>query len=316
VSVSLPPETEALLRRLEYIVRVKLDGLLQGNYLGLVPGPGTEPGESRAYTPGDDVRRMDWPVTARTMTPHVRQSIVDRELETWLVIDLTPSLDLGTGRLEKRDLVLAAATAISHLSAKSGNRLGAIVSTGDRIVRIPARGGTNHARQLLRQIAGIERGQPGSGIAGSPLGIALEQLRRPVRRRGMVVVVSDFIGDPAWQRALRALGNRHELLAVEIVDPLDLELPAAGLLTFMDAETGGQLEVQTADPKVRARYAAAAAGQRAEIATVLRRAGAAHLRLRTDSDWISDIVTFVTGRRRGVRSHAVTAPSTRVGAGR
>ena len=297
------PETETVLRRLEYAVRNKLDGLLLGSYLGLVPGPGSDPGESRQYYPGDDVRRMDWPVTARTMTPHVRQTVVDRELETWLVVDLSASLDFGTVNTEKRELVFAAATAITHLTAKSGNRIGAVVTTGENTYRIPAAAGTNHARYLMRRLASTPRA---SGSRPDDLTLALEQIRRPPRRRGMVVVISDFLSDPGWERPLRGLGDRHELLGIEILDPRELELPKAGLVTFADAETGDQLEVQTSDPDLRARYAAAAQDQRERIATTLRRAGADHLRLRTDSDWLSDMVRFVVTRRRGV---AVRPPS-------
>ncbi|MCW2538649.1 MAG: hypothetical protein JWN95_374 [Frankiales bacterium] len=293
----LPPQTEAMLRRLEYTVRNKLDGLLQGNYLGLVPGPGTEPGESRQYYPGDDVRRMDWPVTARTMTPHVRQTVADRELETWLAVDLSPSLDFGTVNVEKRDLVFAAAAAIIHLTSKSGNRIGAVVSTGHSSFRVPAVAGTNHARYLLRRIAATPRAERAEPNA---LGEILEQLRRPPRRRGMIVLLSDFLGNPDWERPLRGLGDRHEVLGIEIVDPRELALPAAGLVTFVDPESGEQLEVQTSDAALRLRYAQAAQQQRDQIASTLRRAGADHLRLSTDSDWISDIVRFVVTRRRGI----------------
>ncbi|MDQ2838059.1 MAG: DUF58 domain-containing protein [Actinomycetota bacterium] len=296
-------QTEAVLRRLEYVVRNKLDGLLLGSYLGLVPGPGSDPGESRQYYPGDDVRRMDWPVTARTLVPHVRQTVADRELETWLVVDLSPSLDFGTVNTEKRELVFAAATAISHLTTKAGNRIGAIVTNGERSYRIPAVGGTNHARYLMRKLAATERA---GGSRGGDLARALEQVRRPQRRRGMVVVISDFLGDPDWERPLRGLGDRHELLGVEILDPRELDLPSAGLVTFVDPESGEQLEVQTSDTALRARYAAAARQQRSDIASMLRRAGADHLRLRTDSDWLSDVVRFVVTRRRGV---AVRPPS-------
>jgi len=296
-------QVEAVLRRLEYTVRNKLDGLLLGSYLGLVPGPGSEAGESRQYYPGDDVRRMDWPVTARTMTPHVRQTVADRELETWLVIDLSPSLDFGTVNTQKRELVLAAATAVSHLTTRAGNRIGAIVNTGEQLIRIPAAGGTNHARHLLRKLAGTARAGRGQG---TELATALEQVRRPPRRRGMVVVISDFLGDAGWERPLRGLGDRHELLGIEILDPRELDLPAAGLVTFVDAESGEQVEVQTSDPQLRARYAAAARAQRADIASMLRRAGADHLQLRTDRDWLADTVRFVVTRRRGV---AVRPPS-------
>ncbi|MGX7679769.1 DUF58 domain-containing protein [Jatrophihabitans sp. DSM 45814] len=299
----LPPETEAVLRRLEYAVRNKLDGLLQGSYLGLIPGQGSEPAESRQYYPGDDVRRMDWPVTARTMTPHVRQTIADRELESWVVIDLSPSLDFGTVNIEKRDLVLAAATAVVHLTTKSGNRIGAIVTTGESTYRIPAQSGTNHARYLLRKVAGTPRANRSSI---SDLRDALEQVRRPPRRRGMVVVISDFLGETDWERPLRGLGDRHELLGIEIVDPREMDLPEAGLVTFVDPESGEQLEVQTSDPRLRFRYATAAREQRQQIASMLRRAGADHLQLRTDSDWLSDVAKFVITRRRGV---AVRPPS-------
>jgi uncharacterized protein (DUF58 family) len=293
----------ALLRRLELNVRNKLDGLLQGNYLGLVPGPGSEAGESRQYVPGDDVRRMDWAVTARTMTPHIRQTVADRELETWLVIDLSPSMDFGTGRTEKRELVLAAITAIVHLTVRGGNRVGAVVGNGEHSYVVPARAGRAHARHLIKRIAQTPRAEQ---AGGRDLAQLLESLRRPQRRRGLVAVVSDFlegaVGDaPApWERPLRALSDRHQLLGVEVLDPRELDLPAAGLVTFVDTETGRQLEVQTSDPRVRAQYAAAAGKQRERIAASLRHAGAAHLQLRTDRDWITDVVRFVIARRRFV----------------
>ena len=291
----VPAAGEPLLRRLELTVRNRLDGLLQGNYLGLLPGPGGEAGESRQYVPGDDVRRMDWAVTARTMTPHVRQTIADRELETWLVVDLSPSLDFGTALSEKRELVFAAITAVVHLTARGGNRVGAVVTTGERTIRIPAQAGRTHARSLIERIAAVPRAK--SGRRGD-LASALEQVRRPPRRRGLVAVVSDFLGDQDWERPLRALGHRHQLLGIEIVDPRELALPNAGLVTFVDPESGEQLEVQTANAAVRERYAAAAAVQRARIAAGLRHAGAGHLQLRTDRDWLSDVVRYVSANRR------------------
>jgi uncharacterized protein (DUF58 family) len=294
---------DALLRRLELAVRNKLDGLLQGNYLGLVPGPGSEAGESRPYVPGDDVRRMDWPVTARTTVPHIRQTIADRELETWLVVDLSPSMDFGTALTEKRELVLAAITTVVHLTVRGGNRVGAVVSNGQDSYLVPARAGRAHARHLVRRIATTPRvGSAG----GRELAALLESLRRPQRRRGLVAVVSDFLDgstgtDPLpWERPLRGLSERHQLLGIEVLDPRELELPAAGLVTFVDPETGRQLEVQTSDRRLRTQYAAAALQQRERIATGLRHAGAAHLQLRTDRDWISDVVRFVIARRKFV----------------
>jgi uncharacterized protein (DUF58 family) len=286
---------EPLLARLELTVRRRLDGLLQGNYLGLINGPGTESGESRPYYPGDDVRRMDWPVTARTQLAHVRQTVADRELETWLAVDLSPSLDFGTARSEKRELVLAAVTTVVQLTVRGGNRVGAVVTTGEQTYRIPARAGIAHARHLVKRIAETPRAASGQR---SELATALEQLRRPPRRRGLVAVVSDFIGPSDWERPLRSLGERHQLLAVEVLDPRELELPAAGLLTFLDPETGEQVEAQTSDAALRERYATAAAAQRVEIATSLRHAGAGHLQLRTDRDWVTDVVRYVLARRR------------------
>ena len=292
---------EPLLRRLELTVRHKLDGLLQGNYLGLIPGPGSDTGDSRVYVPGDDVRRMDWAVTARTQQAYVRQTVADRELETWLVVDLSPSLDFGTATSEKRELVLAGVTSVVHLTVRGGNRVGAIVTTGESTYRIPAHSGTVHARHLIKRIAQTPKAQrAGRG----DLAAALNQVRNPPRRRGLVAVISDFLGDADWERPLRSLSTRHQLLAIEVLDPRELELTAAGLVTFADPETGDQLEVQTSDSATRARYAAAAAGQRALIATMLRHAGAAHLQLRTDRDWISDVVRFVIARRNA--SAAVT----------
>ncbi|SNS83649.1 Protein of unknown function DUF58 [Geodermatophilus saharensis] len=286
---------DVLLQRLELTVRRRLDGLLQGDHLGLVPGSGSEAGDSRTYHPGDDVRRMDWPVTARTQVPHVRETIADRELETWAVVDLSASLDFGTGLCDKRDLAIAGLAAVSHLTVRGGNRLGAVVTTGERVDRYPAQAGRLAADRLLRGVVGTPRAATGRR---GDLAAALETLRRPPRRRGLVVVVSDFLGDLDWERPLRGLGARHELLGIEVVDPRELELPDVGLLTVRDPESGQTLEVPTGDPGFRARFAEGAAEQRRAIAAALRRAGAGHLQLRTDRDWLMDVVRFVADRRR------------------
>jgi uncharacterized protein (DUF58 family) len=287
--------TEVLLHRLELTVRRRLDGLLQGDHLGLVPGSGSEAGDSRTYHPGDDVRRMDWPVTARTQVPHVRETIADRELETWVVLDLSASLDFGTALCEKRDLAIAGLAAVSHLTVRGGNRLGAVVTTGERVDRYPAVSGRLAADRLLRAVVATPRA---AGGRRGDLAAALESLRRPPRRRGLVVVVSDFLGDPDWERPLRGLSARHELLAIEVVDPRELELADVGLLTVVDPETGQTLEVPTGKAEVRRRFAEGAAAQRREIAAGLRRAGAGHLRLQTDRDWLADVVRYVVDRRR------------------
>ncbi|GAA1788015.1 DUF58 domain-containing protein [Planosporangium flavigriseum] len=293
---------ELVLSRLQLLITRKLDGLLQGDYLGLLPGPGTEAGESREYRAGDDVRRMDWPVTARTQTPHVRRTVADRELETWLAVDLSASLDFGTAQCLKRDLAIAAAAAIAHLTVRGGNRIGAVVGTGDSRVRMPARPGRKEANGLLRQIA-----RTPSKAGRDDLGGLVDLLNRPPRRRGMAVVISDFLAPvESWARPLRKLAVRHDVLAVEIVDPRELDLPDVGVIAFVEPETGQMHEVQTADPRLRERYAAAAAAQRSTIAGAIRGAGAAHLRLRTDSDWLLDIVRFVAAQR-----HARTRGTTR-----
>jgi uncharacterized protein (DUF58 family) len=319
--------SEAVLSRLQLLVTRKLDGLLQGDYAGLLPGPGSEAGESREYRPGDDVRRMDWPVTARTTQPHVRRTVADRELETWLAVDLSASLEFGTAQWLKSDLVVAAATAMAHLTVRGGNRIGAVVGTGNGaapsapggwpwrrrtptipketaapIVRLPARPGRKEAQGLLRAIARTQI-RPGR----TDLGALIDMLNRPPRRRGVAVVVSDFLAPvDGWARPVRKLGVRHDVVAIEIVDPRELELPDVGVIALADPETGALHEVQTADPQLRRRYAEAAGEQRAAIARALRAAGAAHLRLRTDSDWLLDIVRFVAAQR-----HARTRGTTR-----
>ncbi|HTF54309.1 MAG TPA: DUF58 domain-containing protein [Pseudonocardia sp.] len=285
---------EAALRVLELTVRRRLDGLLQGNHIGLVPGPGSEPGDTRPYQPGDDVRRMDWAVTARTTEPHVRMTEADRELETWVVVDLSASLDFGTAGCEKRDLAVAATAAVAHLTSGGGNRIGAVVATGEHTSRIPARGGLMHARGLIRRVAQTPRAP--EGVRGD-LAEAIEQLRRPPRRRGLAVVVSDFLGEMDWERPLRALSARHDLLAVEVLDPRDLELPEVGTVVLADPETGRQREVDTT-PLLCREFAAAAAEHREQVAATLRRCGSAHLVLRTDRDWIADVVRFAVARKR------------------
>jgi uncharacterized protein (DUF58 family) len=282
------------LRLLELDVRRRLDGLLQGNHLGLVPGPGSEPGEARTYQPGDDVRRMDWAVTARTTVPHIRETVADRELETWIVADLSASLDFGTAACEKRDLVVAAVAAVAHLTGGGGNRIGAIIANGEKTVRVPARGGLAHARSLVRKVAETPRAPEGTR---GDLSDAMEQLRRPPRRRGLAVVISDFLGDIDWQRPLRGLSTRHELIAIEVLDPRDLDLPEVGTVVLADPESGRQREVH-ASALLRREFAAAAAEHRTAVASAVRGAGGGHLVLRTDSDWIADTVRFVVARKR------------------
>jgi uncharacterized protein (DUF58 family) len=281
-------------------VRRRLDGVLHGDHLGLIPGPGSEPGDAREYQPGDDVRQMDWSVTARTTHPHVRQSVADRELETWLIVDMSASLDFGTTGCEKRDLAVAAAAAITHLTSGGGNRIGAVIANGENVVRIPARGGRVHTQSMLRRIATTPHAA--DGVRGDLAG-AIDSLRRPQRRRGMAVVISDFLGPLDWERPMRAIAARHDLLAVEVLDPRDLTLPDVGDIVLHDPESGRTREFTTT-PQLRADFARAAADHRDDVERVLRQCNCPRMTLRTDGDWIADVVRFVSRRRHSIGSGA------------
>ena len=248
---------DATLARLQLVITRRLDGLLQGDYLGLLPGPGSEPGESREYRPGDDVRRMDWPVTARTTMPHVRQTIADRELETWLAVDLSASLDFGTAALPQ---------------ARPGHRRGGRRRPPDRARRQPDRRRRRQRRRAVVRLPARPGPQGGPGAAArhrpyavacpgrADLGALIDALNRPPRRRGLAAVISDFLAPPdQWARPLRKLAVRHDVLAIEILDPRELELPDVGVLAVADPETGVVHEMQTSDRRLRERYAAAAA---------------------------------------------------------
>ena len=292
-----------VLRRLELRVTRKLDGLLQGDYRGLIPGHGSEPGETRQYQPGDDVRRIDWNVTARTQTTHIRESIADRELETWLCVDQSASLDFGTTTMEKRDLALSAAAAIGFLTARVGNRLGAVLVEPSRVVEIPARQGRSHLMAILHRVQNAPRSE---GAADADLAKGIRRLMSPAHRRGLAVVVSDLLAPPGWDQEVARVAVRHDVLVIEVLDPRELELPDVGTLALVDPETGRLREVNTRRAKLRARYADAARDQRAANARAVRRAGADHLVLRTDRDWLFDIVQFAVLRRK--RMEAKVSP--------
>lgn len=286
--------SRSALSRLELLVTRRLDGVLNGDHRGLLPGPGTEPGEARAYEPGDDVRTMDWSVTARTTVPHIRQTIADRELETWIVVDLSPSIDVAGGYGAKRRLVEAAVATVGFLSATGGSRVGLVLTGAGRPRVLPATGGRDHVRRLLDEVsrAAVQTG-PGGGLDD-----ALIAVRRAARRHGLVVVVSDFLSEVRWERPLRVLGARHEFLAVHVADPLDIALPAVGSALLQDPATGEVLEVDV-DDALAADYRFAADAHRAEVHSALRRCGAPVLGLRTDRDWVRDVIDFVGVRRQG-----------------
>ena len=297
---ALPPPplaSAAAVRRLALSVSRRLDGLLQGDHLGYLPGPGTEPAEVRAYSPGDDVRRIDWAVTARTGQTAVRQAVAERELETTLLVDLTASMSFGTARTEKRDLAVALAAAVGHLASGPGDRLGALV-LADGMRRLPARSGPVAVPALLHVLLAT---RPVEG-AGPSLAQGLQALAAPPGRRGLLVVISDLVGPlddpPAWARPLRRLALHHDVVVAEVLDPRELSLPSVGTLRLVDPESGRALAVPTGDRRVRERYAEAAAARRAVNAAAVRSAGAGHLVVRTDRDWLPDLAAHLSARRR------------------
>ncbi len=286
-----------VLRRLELDITMRLDGLLQGDYRGLVPGHGSEPGETRRYEPGDDVRRIDWNVTARMLEPYIRQTIADRELETAVAIDLTPSLDFGTADSEKRDLVAAATAAIGFLTLRIGNRFGAELIRPNGIESIPAKQGRDHVLHIVEQVLTAPRGDHSEVTLAD--GIA--RLRGPHRRTGLRAVISDFIDESDWESEIKRVGIRNQVMAVEIVDPREMELPNVGSLAVVDPETGQRREIHTGSRRVRERFAEAALEQREEIAQTMRSTRTRHLQLSTDRDWLHDVVRFVATSGAQVR---------------
>lgn len=312
---------EHALRRLELQIVRRLEGYLHGEHLGLLPGPGTDLAEARYYLPGeDDVRRMDWAVSARTTIPHVRDVIADRELETWVVVDLSESMRFGTAAMEKRDLAVAAVATMGLLTFRVGDRFGGYVLRHGSVRRWPARSGRLALFGLLRSLLRSSSGN----AAGPSLSLAdvITMMARAQRKRGLRVVVSDFLdlsddlghldSAPVWERPMRELAARHQVIAVEILDPRELDLPNVGTVLIEDAESGEVRELNTGSRRVRERYAAAARLQRERSARALRRAGVAHLVLRTDRDWVADTARFALKHRRvAARLHAPPAGVTR-----
>ncbi len=295
--------TREVLRRLELDVTHRLDGLLQGNYRGLVSGLGSEPGDTRAYVPGDDVRRMDWNVTARVGEPHVRDSVADRELETSILVDISPSLDFGTALRTKAELALAAVAAIGLLTERAGNRLGAVVSDGSTVEEFKTGTGRRHLMALLLRLHTLtssEEPKPTSHDRAQTLADAMLRLTGQRHRGGLAVVISDLLADD-WHKPLKAVARKHETLVLEIVDPRELELPNVGVIELVDRETGAVREVDTRNRKLRDRYEEAGRARLAEHAGAIRSARADHLVLRTDRDWVIDLARFVDRRRRGRR---------------
>jgi uncharacterized protein (DUF58 family) len=287
---------ERRLRELELTVLRRVDGLLQGDFPGTVPGPGFERGEGHAYAPGDDVRRIDWKLTARAGAPYVRDTVADREVEVWIVLDCSPSLDFGTARTTKWELALGAVACMSFLTARSGGRVGTIVFGAGPVEIRPARPGLRAARSFLFELEAREHTRPRRDA--STLHDALQILPQLARRRGPVAVVSDFLTDVDFSAPLRIVRAHHDVLAFELVDPRELELPNLGPVIFRDPESGRSVEMPTSRAAFRKRYAELAASRRASVAARLRQSGCDHVVLSTDRDWVRDTASFLLRRRR------------------
>jgi uncharacterized protein (DUF58 family) len=289
------PLPDPLLRALELTIGRRVGGLLAGDYRSTLLGDGTELAQVRPYVAGDDVRMIDWNVTARTGEPHVRVQLAERVLVTWLVLDASPSMQFGTADRRKADVAEGVAIAVGHIATRRGNRLG-FVTFGDEHARtLPPRQGRSGMIGLLDALRQESTGN-GHGAVTTSLGAALRRTGSIARQRAIIVVVSDFRGPVDWRRPLVELAGRHEVVAVEIRDPREQELPNAGVLWLVDPETGRQVRADTRSEKLRARFAAAAAAERAEVARMLASAGARHVVLTTSGDWLRSLAVFL---RRG-----------------
>jgi uncharacterized protein (DUF58 family) len=296
---------EQVLRRLEWKVIRRLDGLLQGDYRTLLRGTGLDLADLREYQLHDDVRHIDWNVTARMQVPHVRVFTEDREMSAWFLVDLSPSVDFGSGELRKRNISAEFVAVIARLLTRHGNRVGAMLyGTGVDTV-IPTRTGRRHVLHLLHSMqdrSAIHEGGP------TRLDELLRSAASLIKRRSTLFVISDFISEPGWEKPLAQLAQRHEVVAVRVTDPLDLELPDLGLLTLRDAETGENVVVDTHDKGFRKRFARIAAQREAELREALARAGVDALELATDADLVDAIVRFIDMRKRRTQLAAGALP--------
>jgi uncharacterized protein (DUF58 family) len=285
---------EGLLRALDISIGRRVEGLLAGDFRSNLLGSGTELAMIRPYVAGDDVRRIDWAVTARTGEPHVRVDLAERVLVTWLVLDTSVSMQFGTADRRKADVAEGVAVAIGHLSTRRGNRLGVVTFGGEEALAIPPRQGRVG---LVGLLAAVRTESPAEGPGSTTLATALRRTGALARQRSLVVVVSDFCGDHEWRRPLLQLAGHHDVVAVEVRDPREQELTNVGLLYLVDPETGRQLRVDTRSRRLRERFAVAATAERAEIARSLSSAGVRHVVLTTSGDWLRPLVTFLRRSR-------------------
>jgi uncharacterized protein (DUF58 family) len=290
------PISDRLLRALDITVGRRMEGLLAGDYRSKLLGEGSELAQIRPYRAGDDVRQIDWNVTARTGEPHVRVQHAERVLVTWLVLDTSPSMQFGTADRRKADVAEGVAIAIGHVATRRGNRLG-VVTFGDAQPRsAPVRQGRRGLIGLLATLR--EEDVAGEGRVGATsLGEGISRADALARQRSLVVLVTDFRGPSDWRRPLLQLAGRHDVVAVEIRDPREQELPRAGELWLVDPETGRQLRVDTRSAKLRRRFAEAAAAERRGLAHALATAGVRHVVLTTSGDWLRELSVFLRKTR-------------------
>ncbi|HSV53580.1 MAG TPA: DUF58 domain-containing protein [Burkholderiaceae bacterium] len=288
---------EQVLRRLEWTVIRRLDGLLQGDYRTLLRGSGLDLADLREYQHHDDVRHIDWNVTARMQTPYVRVFTEDREMAAWFLLDLSPSVDFGSGELRKRHVSAEFVAVLARLLTRHGNRVGAVLYGAGVDAVIPTRGGRRHVLNLLHAMQNRPDADADAG-GTTRLHELLHSAANLIRRRSTVFVVSDFISEPGWEKPLGMLAQRHEVVAVRLLDPLELELPDLGLITIRDAETGEQVLVDTHDGGFRKRFARIAAQREADLRQALVRAGVDTLELSTDDDLVQAVMRFTDMRKR------------------
>lgn len=291
------PMPDGVLRALDLTIGRRVAGLLSGDYRSSLLGRGTEFAQLRVYEPGDDVRLIDWNVTARTRTPHIRVQIADRVLTTWLMLDVSPSMVFGTADRRKADVAEGVAIAVGHVATRHGNALG-IVSFGSGATQtLPPRQGR---AGMLGLLLAVRRGWDDATGPVTALGDALQYMNLLTQRSKVVVVVSDFRGRLDWSGPLTEIAGRNTIIAVEIRDPREQELPNVGELHLIDPETGRQLRVDTGRRQTRERFAQAAAEERAQVAAEIRRSGAKHVVLSTSGDWLQALAGFLS-RREGRR---------------
>ncbi len=289
------PAPERILQRLDWQVIRRLDGLLQGDYRSLFYGYGVDFADLREYQPEDDIRYIDWNVTARMDTPYIRQYVEDREITAWFLLDLSPSVDFGTVQNQKRGMLIDFVSTMARLLTRHGNRIGAMFYSG-RIERtIPPRGGRLQVLRLINDLLKQPRLPHAPFTDLSPL---LVGGLNAIKKRSLVFIVSDFICMPGWERTLSLLNQRHEVLAVRLWDRREVELPDIGPVIMEDSETGEQLYVDTHDKKLRARFAEAARRREAELSEAFKHAGVDALSLSTEEDLVRAIVRFAALRKQ------------------